>query len=283
YGAFVSSRSSPAATSCARSRAPGSGAGRRIRGARAPSDSPTSATGEPPRSAVGRALATEGPPGRAAASAWRRVVPSQAVAPLSGGAMTPCRPCLAASSRRRSGCPTQRSSPVSPSSPKHALGVPLSGTPRLALATASATARSQPGSSTRTPPTTFTNTSELPVRILPWRPRMASTKARRLRSRPETTLRGCSRSQRLHLDEQRPGALHRSQHHAPGGACGLGHEARRGVQHLDQPALSHLEQARLVGGAEAVLERAQLAIGTLALALELQHAVNQMLEHARPR
>ena len=89
------------------------------------------------------------------------------------------------------------------------------------------------------------------------------------------------RDQRLHLDEQRPRALHRRQHDAAGRARRLGDEARRGVEHLDQAALAHLEQARLVGRAEAVLQRAQLAVGALALALELQHAVDEVLEHAR--
>jgi hypothetical protein len=44
---------------------------------------------------------------------------------------------------------------------------------------------------------------------------------------------------------------------------------------------AHLEHAGLVGRAEAVLERAQRAVGPLPLALELQHAVDEVLEHAR--
>src|SRR5271166_1759307 len=89
------------------------------------------------------------------------------------------------------------------------------------------------------------------------------------------------RDQRLDLHQQRPRALHRREHHAAGRAGGLGHEARRGVEHLHEAALAHLEQARLVGRAEAVLQRAQLAVGALALALELQHAVDEVLKHAR--
>jgi hypothetical protein len=54
------------------------------------------------------------------------------------------------------------------------------------------------------------------------------------------------------------------------------------VLDLDQAALGHLEDANLVGRAEAVLERAQRAIGALALALEGEHAVDQVLQHARP-
>ena len=204
------------------------------------------------------------------------------------GPITPPRPCLAASSRRRSGWPTQRSSPVRPSSPKHALGAgggPLMGTPRLALATASATARSHPGSSTRTPPTTFTNTSAPPVRTLAVtaedREHQRQPVAVEPRDDPARLLELGRRHQRLNLYQQRPRPLHRREHDAAGGPRGLGDEPRRGVQHLDQPALAHLEQARLVGRSEAVLERPQLAIGALALALELQHAVHEVLEHAR--
>ena len=50
---------------------------------------------------------------------------------------------------------------------------------------------------------------------------------------------------------------------------------------LDQALPAHLEHAGVVGRAEAVLQRAQRAVRALALALELQHAVDQVLEHAR--
>ena len=50
-----------------------------------------------------------------------------------------------------------------------------------------------------------------------------------------------------------------------------------------RPALAHLEDAGLAGRAEAVLQRAEGAIGALALALELQHAVDQVLEGPRAR
>ncbi len=105
-----------------------------------------------------------------------------------------------ASASRRSPWPTVRSSPVSPSSPKHASGRPSSPVSAIrlaALATASATARSAPGSSTRTPPTTLTNTSAAPRPIPPWRPRTARTSATRLRSRPATTRRGGTSSEDL--------------------------------------------------------------------------------------
>ncbi len=91
------------------------------------------------------------------------------------------------------------------------------------------------------------------------------------------------RHERLNLDEQRARALHRAQHHRARGAGGLGDEARARVLDLDEAVLVHLEDADLAGRAEAVLERAQRAIGPLALALEGQDAVDQVLEHPRSR
>ena len=90
------------------------------------------------------------------------------------------------------------------------------------------------------------------------------------------------RYQRLHLHQQRARALHRTQHHRAGSAGGLAHEARAGVLDLHQALLLHLEHSHLVGRAEAVLERPQRPVGALALALEGEHAVHEVLEHARP-
>ena len=70
---------------------------------------------------------------------------------------------------------------------------------------------------------------------------------------------------------------------SPGSRVASRDEAGRGVLDLDEPLLAHLEDAGLVGGAEAVLQRPQRAVGALALALEAQHAVHQVLEHARAR
>src|SRR5579875_1843447 len=113
------------------------------------------------------------------------------------GSTTVPSPNRAASASRRSPWATSRSSPVSPSSPKQATGRPrlISARRRAALATARATARSAPGSSTRTPPTTFTNTSAAPRPIPAWRPSTASTSATRLRSSPDTTRRGGTSSE----------------------------------------------------------------------------------------
>ena len=69
-----------------------------------------------------------------------------------------------------------------------------------------------------------------------------------------------------------PGTSHRS----------LGEEQRRRIGHRLQAVLLHLEDADLVGRAEAVLHRAQDAEGVAAVALEVEHGVDHVLEHARP-
>ena len=48
-----------------------------------------------------------------------------------------------------------------------------------------------------------------------------------------------------------------------------------------RPRAGHLEDADLVGGAEAVLDRAQDAELVAALALEIEHGVDHVLDHAR--
>ena len=88
------------------------------------------------------------------------------------------------------------------------------------------------------------------------------------------------RHERLQLDEQRPRALHGAEHHRARRPRRLADKARARVLDLDEPALGHLEDAHLVGGAEAVLERPQGAVGALTLALEGEHAVEIGLGHA---
>src|SRR5215207_782064 len=130
-------------------------------------------------------------------SAARSVGASVAPRPAPAGAIAGVRPNFAASASRRSGWATLRSSPVRPISPKQAIGrTPAPATtPRAALATASAIARSAPGSSTRTPPATLTNASALPTPTLACRPRTASTSASRLRSIPLAMRRGGTSSE----------------------------------------------------------------------------------------
>ena len=49
-----------------------------------------------------------------------------------------------------------------------------------------------------------------------------------------------------------------------------------------RPLRGHLEQAQLVGAPEAVLDRPQQPEGVVAVALERQHRVDDVLEDARP-
>ena len=63
-------------------------------------------------------------------------------------------------------------------------------------------------------------------------------------------------------------------------AAPLAEEQRRGIGDVGQAAVGHLEHADLVGRAEAVLDRAQDAELMAALALEVEHRVDHVLEHA---
>jgi hypothetical protein len=60
-------------------------------------------------------------------------------------------------------------------------------------------------------------------------------------------------------------------------------EDLRGVRDADEAGSGHLEDAQLVRRAEPVLDRTQDAVGVVAVAFELEHAVDQVLEDARPR
>ena len=160
-----------------------------------------------------------------------------------------------------------------------------SSRPVTALATASATARSAPGSSTRTPPATLTKTSADPAPIPAWRPSTASTSASRLRSIPLQTRRGGTSSDGetsawTSTSSGREPSIAASTT-LPGARVASPTKRARGIRDLDQPARAHLEHADVVGRAEAVLERPQRPVRALALALELQHAVDEVLEHAR--
>ena len=58
---------------------------------------------------------------------------------------------------------------------------------------------------------------------------------------------------------------------------------RHWVGNLLEPTLAHLEHAELVRRAEAVLRGAQRAVVLVALAFEIEHGIDHVLEHARPR
>ena len=62
----------------------------------------------------------------------------------------------------------------------------------------------------------------------------------------------------------------------------LGEKERGRVRDLGEAGAGHLEDADLVGRAEAVLDRAQDAELVAALALEVEHGVDHVLDHARP-
>ena len=64
-------------------------------------------------------------------------------------------------------------------------------------------------------------------------------------------------------------------------AAAFGKEQGGGVGHLGEAVFGHLEHADLVGGAEAVLHRAQDAELVAAVAFEIQHRVHHVLQHAR--
>ena len=55
------------------------------------------------------------------------------------------------------------------------------------------------------------------------------------------------------------------------------------VRHLGQAVADHLEHADLVAGTEPVLHRPQDAIGMSAVAFEIQHGVDHVLDHLRSR
>ena len=62
----------------------------------------------------------------------------------------------------------------------------------------------------------------------------------------------------------------------------VGEEQRAGVGHADEPAVGQLEQAELAGRAEAVLDGPQQPEGVVAVALEGEHGVDDVLEHPGP-
>src|SRR5439155_22897182 len=60
-------------------------------------------------------------------------------------------------------------------------------------------------------------------------------------------------------------------------------EQLRGSAHAEEGGACYLEQAELVRRAKSVLRGAQDSVGVVAIALELEHAVDEVLEHARTR
>ena len=88
--------------------------------------------------------------------------------------------------------------------------------------------------------------------------------------------------QRLQLDQQRPAAVARHRHDAARRRLArTRQENRRRVAHLAQSLLAHVEERQLAHRAEAVLGGAHVAEAAGRITLEIQHRVDQVLEHAR--
>ena len=102
--------------------------------------------------------------------------------------------------------------------------------------------------------------------------------AHRARPRPHRT----GTEQGLHLHQQRPPAL---QHRDDDAARDAGHavpqEHRAGVRHGPQAVVTHLEDPHFAGGAETVLDRGQDAQGVVAVAVEGEDGVDEMLHGPR--
>ena len=89
---------------------------------------------------------------------------------------------------------------------------------------------------------------------------------------------------RLHLDQDRPRPLHAGEDSRPRRLrFAVAEEEGRWVLHLLQSVMTHLEHADLVGRAEAVLHRAQDAELVAAMAFEIEHGVDHVLDHLRAR
>ena len=110
--------------------------------------------------------------------------------------------------------------------------------------------------------------------------------ASRLRSKPTATRRGMASSLRL----TRACTSTRKQRlpstatctAAPGGGAASPRKSADGSATPHEAVAGHLEDAELVGRAEAVLHGAQRAEEAVAVALELEHRVDHVLEDARP-
>ena len=88
------------------------------------------------------------------------------------------------------------------------------------------------------------------------------------------------RHQRLELDEERALTLHGWQHHAAGHSClSIPEQQLAGVGDAGQAGLGHLEQPELTRGSEPVLRGPQQPQGVVALSLEREDGVDDVLEH----
>src|SRR5437899_3709808 len=91
------------------------------------------------------------------------------------------------------------------------------------------------------------------------------------------------RRQTLELHQQRAAALQRDVHDITDLAeRAVLQEGATGIADLVHTAVAHLEHTDLIGGAEAILLAAQDAEAVVTLAFEVEHGVDDVLQHARP-
>ena len=89
------------------------------------------------------------------------------------------------------------------------------------------------------------------------------------------------RDEGLDLEQDRSGAFERASDGRSDFAFRAASEELRRLGHPDEAGARHLEHPELVRRPETVLRRAQNSVRVVAVALELEHAVDEMLEHAR--
>ena len=202
------------------------------------------------------------------------------------GAITRSRPSFAHSSSRRSAWRGRPQPAREPDLAEDADSLRAPGTPRAADAIASATARSAPGSSMRTPPATLTKTSARAQRDTGMAREDGDDHRQPLRvdagRDPPGHREVGARDERLDLEQERPRPLERTRDGSADLARVRAAEELGGIRDADEPGARHLEHAQLVRRAEPVLRRAEDAVRVVAVALELEHAVDEMLEHAWP-
>ncbi len=89
--------------------------------------------------------------------------------------------------------------------------------------------------------------------------------------------------QRLYFHQYRTRAFHAGEYRRPRRlGMALAEEKLGRVGDLTQALVRHLEDADLVGWAEAVLHRAQDAVVMAAFALEIEHGIHHVLDHPWP-
>ena len=119
------------------------------------------------------------------------------------------------------------------------------------------------------------------------RARTATSNARRSDGTPTRARRGHADAGRCHqcldLDQDRPGTLHDGRDRDTGrlGAAGAQERAGR-IGHIPKPFAGHLQDAGLLGRAEAVLGTPEQSQRAVSVALQHQHHIDQVLERPWP-